>query len=573
MWQQRPYDKLLEESLIKQGKGRLLSRLLAQRNIKLDAVDTFLSSDYKNLSHPHSLYGVEKAVDIFCKSVKNGESIAFWTDYDADGVLSGVMIKELCNNFGIECTCMFASRLEHGYGLNEKSIKEIKEKCKDKRIDLLFVLDSGTNSFNEIEELKKSLKCKIIIVDHHLPSENYARNADALISWHFSKESKQEMCAAGEVFQFIRGIRWLTKKINPIEYLSLTAIATVADVSPIIGNNRIIVKNGLTEFAINHIVASGLKALMQQSKIYGKALTQQDISFKIAPKINAVGRVFNPDIVFGLLIERDHDIAENTAEYIIGYNEERKKIQKQIEIEAIKLAEKQKSKSGILVIGENWHIGVVGIVASKLVETFNKPAIVVGKLGKIWKGSGRSVKGVNIKEILDTCPELFETYGGHALAVGVTLKAEMVEDAHKIFDKACDDYYAHKSISKEVVSYYDAMIDVPLLTPETSIMLRNSLYPYCVENNSEPIFMIPQATIMDTKVIEKETWRLLTFYIERNGKRCPYAFKFFTKKFGTELEGVVADIFFSFPQNESFGETRFSQFELSPTDIVTKETA
>jgi len=570
MWKQKTHNKEIEPVFIKKGYGKLLSRLLSQRNIKLHNVDTFLFSDYKNLSHPYSLYGVEKAVDIFCKSVKNGESMAFWTDYDADGVLSGVMAKEMCNNFGIECTCMFSSRLEHGYGLNEKSVKEIKEKFKDKRIDLLFILDSGTNSFNEIEELKKSLKCKIIIVDHHLPSENYARNADALISWHFSKEPQQEMCAAGEIFQFIRGIRWLTKKINPIEYLSLAALATVADVSPVVGDNRIIVKNGLTEFAINHVVSSGLKSLMRQSKIYGKNLTQHDVSFKIAPKINAVGRIFNPDIVFGLLIERDPDIANNTAEYIMGYNEERKKIQKEIETEAIKLAEKQNDKNGILVVGDSWHIGVVGIVASRLVEVFNKPSIVVGKMGKIWKGSGRSVKGVNLKEILDTCPEIFETYGGHSGAVGVTVKPEMIGEAHKIFDKACDRYYSQKSISKENVNYYDAMIDIPLLSPDTSTMLNNSLYPYCVENNAEPIFMIPQARIIDTKLIEKETWRLLTFYIERKGKRCPYAFKFFTKKFGTELEGRLADVLFTFPQHNTFGETKYSQFELSAIDIVVK---
>lgn len=571
MWESRPYDKNREEMLVKQGKSKLLARLLSQRNLDPFVIDDFIASDYKGLSHPHALNDVEKAAKLFCEVVKNNGKVAVIGDYDCDGIIGSVMIKELCNVFGIDCNSFLPSRLEHGYGLSKATVEDFFKK-NEVAPDLLFVVDCGTNSKDEIKQLYDGGIKHIIIIDHHLPSENIATNADALVSWHLSKDDGcREMCSCGEIFQFIRGVRWLTKKINPVEFLTYAAIGTVADVSPIIGDNRIIVKNGLTEYAINHVIASGLKSLMRQSKIYTANMTQHDVAFKIAPKINAVGRIFNPNIVFGLMIERDPDIASNTAEYIVGYNEERKKIQKDIEIEAIKMAQKQNNKSGILVVNDKWHIGVVGIVASKLVETFNKPSIVIGKFGERWKGSGRSVKGVNLKEILDTCPEIFETYGGHAGAVGVTLKASMVDKAHKIFDKACHKYYTQKSISKEAVSYYDAMLDVPLIIPDTSLMLKNNLYPYCDEHNSEPVFMIPQVTIMDTSITEKETWRLFTFFVERNGKRCAHPFKFFTKKFGTELEGKTASVLFTFPQHDNFEATRFSQFELMVTDIIVKE--
>lgn len=568
IWKQRDFDKNIEASLLKSGKGRLLSRLLSQRNIDSLLADVFINSDYKELSHPHTLNDVDKAALLFCNVAKNGGKIAVIGDYDCDGIIGSVMIKELCTVFGLDCSVFLPSRLDHGYGLNPQTVKAFLSKDRSD-LSLLFVVDCGTNSKNEIEQLFQAGIKNIVVIDHHLPSENIANNASALISWHLSKDRK-EMCACGEIFQFIRGIRWLTKRVNPVEFLSYAAIGTIADVSSIIGDNRIIVKNGLTDYALNHVVSTGLKALMRHSKIYTNTVTQHDVAFKIAPRINAVGRLFNPDIVFGLLIERDPDIANNTAEYVIGYNEERKKIQKVIEDEAVMKATAQKNKNGIMVVGD-WHIGVVGIVASKLVEVFNKPAIVIGKLGEVYKGSGRSTKGVNIKEILDICPELFVAYGGHAGAVGVTLKPENISKAHKVFDKACGKYFSKNSLSKEVVNYYDAMLDVGLINPKTSILLRNSMYPYCDEYNSEPIFMIPQATIMDASVMEKEHWRLLTFFVERNGKRCPYPFKFFTKKFGTEIEGRTADILFSFPQHDNFEATRFSQFELYVTDIVQKE--
>jgi len=571
IWKQKPHDQEKESYFLKQGKSKLLSRLLSQRNIDLTSIDDFMSSEYQNLSHPFSLHDVEKAAKIFVDVASQNGRIAVIGDYDVDGVVSSTMIKELCTGLKLNCSVFIPSRLNHGYGLNVKTIKAFLEGLKAIP-DLLIVTDCGTNSYDEIRQLKEYGIKKVIIIDHHLTVNKIATNADALVSWHLGGTC--EMCSCGEVFQFIRGIHQFNKKVSPIEYLTYAAVGTIADCTPIVKDNRIIVKNGLSTYAINHILASGLMALMKQSRINSPSLTQMDISFKIAPKINAAGRMAEADIVHSLLIERDLDIATKFAEYLTGYNDERKALQRRIEEEAIVCTESDSDNTthGILIWCKGWHVGVVGIVASRLVEIYNKPVLVIGENNGVMKGSGRSVIGVNIKEILDLCPEIFVTYGGHAGAVGVTLKEEYKNDAASIFNEACKKYYKDNNITRKNCSYYDAKLSAKLICPETSKVFAETLYPYCDENNAEPIFMLPDAIIKTPtfKEDDKRTWKLMTFYAERE-MSITYPFKMFSPKWGTEIEGRKADIYFSFPQLRELKANKWDNFELMVTDIVFKD--
>ena len=571
MWIQRKCDEIKESKLLKMGKNQILSKLLSQRNIKDEELENFLASDYKNLSHPHSLQGVKEAVEVFHQTKMKAGTVAVYSDFDSDGVLSAVSIKELCNVFEMECKVILPSRVDQGYGLNPKSIALIKETLRIPP-DLLFIADCGSSSENEIKELKEwSPHTRIVIIDHHeINQETISKSADVLINWH--QTNSQEMCAAGEVFQFIRGIRWVTKRVNPIEFLSITAIATIADVSPIVGDNRLIVKHGLTSYALNHVLSNGINALLQVSYIKPEVLSQMDVQFKIAPVINASGRLYHPKAVYDLLIERDMQVAINTAEHVLRFNKERKEIQKTMEEKAIELAKKSKCKNGILVYDESFHVGVVGIVAAKLVEKFGVPAIVIGKVGDKWKGSCRSISNVNIKEILDKCPELFDSYGGHAMAAGVTIKADKIEVAAQVFDKACMEYCGENNITKDNKKYYDIEIDLDQVDTDMSRLLIDTIYPYCEENNKEPIFMVKDVEITGTTVKEGGTWRLLSFYARNDKKAVSFPFKFFTTKFGTEIEGKKADILFTFPQRREFGcSARYDwsgKFELTVKDIV-----
>ena len=546
MWNQRPYNQEEEVILLKKSNNRLLSRLLSQRHI--NDVDRFVSSDYNNLSNPNLLNDVEKAVKIFVDVAKNKGEIASIGDFDCDGIISSIILRNLCNIFKLKCLSFIPDRIEHGYGLNERTISAFKKKLKSIP-DLLFVLDCGSNSEKEIKELKEFGIKKIIVIDHHTIDEGKRSvSADAFISWHLSKTP--EMCTCGEIFQFIRGMRWVTRKVNPLEFLTYAAIGTLADNSPLHYDNRIIVKNGLKSEAINYVGSSGLHALLKNSGIYNSELTQEQVSFKIVPKLNACGRIAKPDISFNLLMEKDPSMAELMAKNIEDINTQRKMIQKEVEKEAVAIV-KENIKNythGIAVFNPNWHIGVLGIVASKLAESFKKPSLVFGKNGSIIRGSGRTILDINLKEILDSCRDSFDNYGGHKYAAGITLKSSCIDSVGRTFDMACKKYYESNYFPKEIY-YYDAELKPESISSKITELLLKNLYPYCNYINPEPVFLISNVVITDTEVIEGEGWKLLKFNLVKNGNKIDWQFKTFTKNYGTEINGMVANIYFKFPHD------------------------
>jgi len=533
--------------------------LISNRDI--ENIDRFLSSEYKDLDHPHTLHGVEEAVEIFINSAKKKESIAFLSDYDCDGVFSSVMLKEICNCFNLKCEGILPSRFKHGYGLSKNLISDFKDKFKDNIPNLLFVLDCGSNNFDEIKELREFGIKKIIIIDHHLINKDVmSSNADVLMSWHLS-ENMHDMCTCGQIFQFIRGIRQKTKKIEPIQFLTYAAVGTVADVMPIIGNNRIIVKNGLTEYAMNHIVAYGFSLLLSHSKLKKSNIVKEDISFKIAPKINAVGRLDDPYIAYRFLIEQDKSLSEKMVKEVTAYNEKRKKQQKAIEKRIEHL--EAEDAYGILIYDEKWNVGIVGISASKIVDKFNRPAIVLGNLNGKWKGSGRSIPNVNVKEILDECSEMFEKYGGHSGAVGLTLKEEYLDKANGLFNEACKRYF-EKNNPEVPKKQFDAKLKCKAVTTDVAEKIAKYMPPYCNENNPEPIFRISDVTIREVYIKENPAWQLIKLKIEKQGKMIEYGFKVFSKKWGGDIEDKKCNIYFSFPQKLA---DDWGNFELDIKDI------
>jgi len=568
MWKLREKDKDKEQALLKQGQDKLTARLIAQRNkIDIATASNFIATDYKDLSHPYTLNGIKEASEMFCRAVKNKETIAVFGDYDCDGIFSSVMIHELCKNLDHKCKVFLPSRLEHGYGLSKKGIEAFKEFVEDPP-DLLVVVDCGSNNEEEVLALKEWGVKKVIIIDHHLVEEStMSKSADVFVNWHLSKGT-DEMCACGEVFQFIRGIRWLTKKVNPLEYLTYAAIGTIADVSPIKGDNRIIVKHGLNEFAVSHVIASGLHALINTCYIKNKTLTTEDVAFKIAPRINACGRISTPRIAYDLLIERNMVTADLRVSDLNEFNKERKAMQRGIATDASQMVKDnpESYRSGIMVWNPVWHIGTVGIVASRLVEEFKVPAVVIGKQGDLYKGSGRSLGNINLKHILDDCKDLFESYGGHALAAGVTLKPDSLDKANSLFNNACKKYFKSNVFPNEDM-YYDATLKIESVSMELAEGLLNSMYPYCKQSNPEPIFRLSDVKIDETDIKEGDGWTLIKLYVEKGGVRMPYMLKMFSSKFGSEINGQQADIYFSFPQNFDVNQPHAFQLNLIDIDL------
>jgi single-stranded-DNA-specific exonuclease len=568
MWKLKEHN-IETESKIKEGDTHLLvARLLAQSSVDAEKVDEFLSTDYKDLNDPFLLNDVEKGAKIFLKHAKAKSRVAIIGDYDCDGITSTTMLYELCRGFNLHCTPFLPSRLDHGYGLNELTIAAFKKRVQTPP-QLLIVTDCGTSNRKEIEQLKEFGIEDIIIIDHHLPYNDeslVSHNADALISWHLSGDFN-EMCACGEVYQFIRGIRKFTNHVDPIEFLSYAAIGTIADSQPIVGDNRIIVKNGLTKFAFDHVLSSGLNSLIKAKMKYASEITQTDIGFRIAPMINAAGRIEIPDIVLRLLIQEDPTLADEMAVKVIELNEQRKHLQTFVEVDASAKAKESKFENGVFVYGENYHIGIVGIVASRVVEDTCKPSLVIGFHNGVWKGSGRSVPGVNLKEILDTCSFMFEKYGGHAAAVGVTVKEEYLERAPEIFDKACKDYYEKHTVSNELVKFYNASLKIKAVNEEIAKILKEKLSPYCKDHNTEPIFKLTDVKVTSVDIREGKGWRVMTFSAYKGEELLDPKMKWFSPKLGKELEGASVDVYFQFPQSWD-NSKRFEKFDLTVVDVV-----
>jgi len=438
--------------------------------------------------------------------------------------------------------------------------------------DLLFIIDCGSNNEKEVKELRGLGIKNIIIIDHHIiDPKKMSKSVDAFISWHLPNGSNNnEMCTCGEVFQFIRGIRWLTKKVDPVEFLSYAAVGTLGDVSPLVGDNRIIVKNGLTPVAMGRITSVGFNALLRSSNIYSNFVTQEDVSFQIAPKINAAGRLLIPDIAYRLLIESDLSTAELMATSLAECNTKRKALQQRIEKQATKMVEREpdKYRYGIVVSNYKWHIGVAGIVASQLVEKFYKPVLVIGENNGVYKGSGRSLQSINLKAILDDCKHLFEKYGGHSTAAGVTLKRECLDIANEVFNKSCQKHYK-ETFHPEEVDFYDVELKIKALSLNVAKVLVDSLYPYCSQFNPEPIFKLSDVTLTNPELGGNKLWRILNFNVVKDGIKSEMRLKMFTSEIGTEVEGKKADIYFKFPQQ--LERNRFGKPTLNALDIVFKK--
>jgi len=548
-WKLRKIDEERENIMLKDGIRPLIARLLAQRNIDPKDAKNFIEANYSDLSHPHTLNDVEKAAKIFCDVALRKGNVGLMGDYDCDGVVSSVMIQQLCLRFGLNCKVFLPSRLEHGYGLTVDALEAFRERVGDNVPELLFIVDCGSNNENEMKILRDMGIKKIIIIDHHIIDESKkSKSADALINWRLSET--QEMCSCGEIFQFIRGIRWLTKKVDPIEFLAYAALGTIADVSPLIGDNRIIVKHGLGKHSINSLISLGFNSLLTTSGIYSSSVTQKDIQFQIAPKINAAGRLMYPDLAYKLLVEPDLGTSEKLAESLIDCNNKRKQLQKKIEKQAVKMVEDNldEYKHGIVVCNSKWHVGVAGIVASKLVERFYKPVLVIGENNGVYKGSGRSYGNINLKQIMDDCKDSFSKYGGHEQAAGLTLKNECIETVNHSFNEACKKYYKETEIPEEV-DYYDIEVKIKALSIKVAKSLYVNVYPYCGQHNPEPVFCLRGATLSKPEVAGSKIWPLLSFNASKDGMESEMRMKYFTHDFGTEVDGRIADIYFRFPQN------------------------
>ena len=528
--------------------NRVASTLLSSRNLKCS--ESFLNPSFKDFSNPSSIYGCTEVAESFSKAIRDKLNIAVIGDYDVDGVVSASMLKMFFQAFNIPCHIFLPHRIEQGYGLTQKTMDAFLNDCSFKP-DVVIAADCGTSSENEISKLKDSGVKTVLVIDHHKANEGmFCKSADAVMNWRLG--SGEETCTAGQIFHLARlySKTYIPKgKKFPSElsaFLPMAALAIVADVMPIVGDNRIIVRKGLERMST---APAGLVALAEKcGLIENGSITQKDIGFRMAPKINAAGRIDSPVGAFDLVMEDDSFLAEKHVEDLNKWNKERQVIQKDITEEAIEQAKQSGFKNGILVYNPGWHVGVVGIVASRLVDEFGVPAIVIGESEGKRKGSARSVQGVSVKTVMDGCSRIFDGYGGHDMAAGCSLKEDYYDTAAKEFDDACLKWYEEhgRPITKQ---NYDMELEISDLNLETAKALKETLYPYCDISNPEPIFKLSNASIADLKVKEGDTWKLTKFKCRKGGKETKLGFATFSSDFDDVVKRGDVDVYFSFGQN------------------------
>ena len=426
-----------------------LSKLLVQRGVStFEEAKKFFRPSLEELHDPFLLKDMNLAVSRIEKAIASNENILIYGDYDVDGTTSVSLVASYLKTITTSISTYIPDRYDEGYGISYKGI----DFAADNNFSLIIALDCGIKAIDKVAYATKK-KVDFIICDHHKPGPKIPEAVAVLNPKRVDcSYPYDELCGCGVGFKLVQALA--SKRGQTIEdltqYLDLVAIAIAADIVPITGENRVLTYFGLQ--VINSNPRNGIKAIIQE--VHKKVLTITDVVFIIAPRINAAGRIKHGNAAVELLTEANFEQALEFAKAINQYNTERRVLDAQITKEALLQIEENKEKEQFtsVVFNETWHKGVIGIVASRLIETYYRPTLVFTKSGNKLAASARSVKGFDVYEALEQCSEFIEQFGGHKYAAGLTLDPEM--------------YTAFKNKFEEVVKN---TIDKELLIPEITI--------------------------------------------------------------------------------------------------------
>ena len=496
-WQIFEPDKnKIEEIKSKYKVNQLLATILANRNIlKEEDIRLFLNPTRNDFYNPFLITDMDIAVNRIIKAIENKENITIYGDYDVDGITSITVLKSFLNDIGVETNTYIPNRLIEGYGLNKEAIDKISKKgC-----NLMITVDCGISAIEEIE-YANSLGIETIITDHH-EAGNEIPKAIAVID-NKRKDSKypfRELAGVGVVFKLIQaiGITLKLKEESYLKYLDIVCIGTISDIVPLVDENRVIAKLGLLLVAQTKNI--GLRSIINSSG-YNK-IDSNTISFGVAPRINACGRMGKAEEALELFLSKDKNEVNELTNKLNEHNRKRQETEKAIfenALEKIK-AEHLDENKAIIVGGENWHHGVIGIVSSKITEMYFKPSILLSfEEDGIGKGSGRSIPGFDLHEALMKCSDTIEKFGGHSMAVGITVKKDNLERFKKEFEQI-----ATQSKIDEIIPIIniDAKVDLSDIDKEMVESLKQ-LEPFG-EANKMPVFAFKNLKIDSIRALSE----------------------------------------------------------------------
>jgi single-stranded-DNA-specific exonuclease len=460
----------------------LIARLLVQRGIEtFEQARLFFRPSLNDLHDPFLMKDMDLAVARIEKAIASGENILVFGDYDVDGTTAVSLVSAYLRSFYPNVATYIPDRYDEGYGISFKGI----DFADDNGFSLIIALDCGIKSIDHVA-YAKAKQIDFIICDHHRPG-NTLPDAVAVLDpkredCHYPYD---ELCGCGIGFKLVQalGISRHQTIVDLLPYLDLVATAIAADIVPMTGENRILAKFGLE--VINTNPRPGIKALVHQVK--KKVLDITDVVFIIAPRINAAGRIKHGNRAVELLTEFNFEQAQEFALAIEKYNTDRKGLDQQITKQALlQIIENQEEQCfATVVFQEDWHKGVIGIVASRLIETYYRPTLVFTKSGEKYAASARSVVGFDVYNALEACAEHLEQFGGHMYAAGMTLLPEKYPDFKRAFKKIVEDSIPQEFLTPEIV--IDAELSFSEITPKLTRILKQ-FEPFGPQNRT-PVFL------------------------------------------------------------------------------------
>ncbi|MDP3730746.1 MAG: single-stranded-DNA-specific exonuclease RecJ [Candidatus Omnitrophota bacterium] len=505
IWKIKDPDPAFQDSLSHDlNISKVTAQLLLNRGVDSAAgASAFLECSLSSCHDPFLLKDMDKAVSRIKRAISSHEKIIIYGDYDVDGMTSVALLYLCLKNLGLSPETYIPNRLEEGYGLNTIAIK----KAQRDDVSLIITVDCGISSFKEIE-LANSLSIDVIVTDHHEILDSRMPPAYAVVNplQENCKYPFKHLAGVGIAYKLASALYEGTSN-NAEEFLDLVSLGTVADVAPIVGENRILAKHGLEE--LNKRKRTGLRALMEASGLTGKDISSGHIGFILGPRINAMGRVGSPEKALELLLSVDEPRAKELAGILNSENRNRQKIESKISEEALSKVEREvnfKDHRVIVLASEGWHPGVIGIVASRIADRFYRPTILISLDGKYGKGSGRSVEHFHLFEYLLRCKDHLMGFGGHESACGITIEKDRIEAFRDMINNE-----ASKDVDERVFSpKLNIDMDIPLdMLSEEVIAEIESLSPFG-EDNPRPVLVSRNLIVKDgPRQIGKNGFKML----------------------------------------------------------------
>lgn len=503
----------IEEEKIKQLEekykiNKLLATILVNRNIVEEKqIEKFLNPKRSDFYNPFEMPDMEIAVKRIIEAIENKEKIIIYGDYDVDGITSVTVLKSFLEERGIEVAEYIPNRLKEGYGLNKTAVEEIAKQNNK----LMITVDCGISAIEEVEYASQ-LGIETIITDHHEPG-NELPKALAVVDAK-RKDNKypfRNLAGVGVVFKLIQaiGIKLGLEEKEYLKYLDIVCIGTISDIVPLVDENRVIVKLGLR--LVEQTKNLGLRSILQASG-YTK-IDSSTISFGVAPRINACGRMGHQEEALKLFLSKEINEVNELTQKLNEYNKLRQETEKSIYNDAIKQIEEQglAHNNTIVIMGENWHHGVIGIVSSKITELYFKPSILLCEEEECGKGSGRSIPGFDLYEALTECSSSIDKFGGHSMAVGISVKKDSLNEFKEKLEKIAKEKHIEEIVP---ILKIDAQVSLDDIDKNMVESLKE-LEPYG-EENKMPLFAFKNLKIDSIRALSEGKHLKLTLKDNKN---------------------------------------------------------